>query len=673
MFNYINFVNNYYLKHLTIEQLLNYNTYIVEQLFNCEVINMCEHHDHCNEHEHENHKLTIIRVSAAIIIFSAGMVLHLSGLQKFLVFFAAYMLAGGDVLLTALKNILKGDMFDENFLMGVATLGAFAIKEYPEAVMVMILYQIGEFLQHKAVEKSRSSIAELMDIRPDYANIEENGSLIKKSPESINIGDVIVVKTGEKIPLDGTVTEGCATVDTSALTGESVPRKIKEGDSAISGCINTNGLVKIRVEKEFGESTVSKILKLVENASARKAKAENFITKFARYYTPVVVLGALLLAVLPPIVTGWTMANFTLWLQRALTFLVISCPCALVISVPLSFFAGIGGASRNGILIKGSSYLEALSKPYAVVFDKTGTLTKGTFNVTNIVPKEGISKEQLLEYAAYAENYSNHPIALSLKSAYGQHIDSNTITEVEEIAGNGIKANVKGTDVLAGNDKLMNRFNLQYEQAKESGTIVYVAIKLNNNWTYTGYIVISDEVKDDSQKAITALKKLTKQTVMLTGDSASTAKYIAEKLGLDKYYAQLLPADKVTKIEEIISQKEKGQTVIFTGDGINDAPVLTRADIGIAMGALGSDAAIEAADVVIMDDKPSKIPTAIKIAQTTMSIVRQNIAFAIGIKILFLILGAFGFITMWGAVFADVGVTLIAVLNSLRALRPNIR
>ena len=634
---------------------------------------MCEHHDHCNEHEHENHKLTIIRVAAAIIIFSAGMVLHLSGLQKFLVFFAAYMLAGGDVLLTALKNILKGDMFDENFLMGVATLGAFAIKEYPEAVMVMILYQIGEFLQHKAVEKSRSSIAELMDIRPDYANIEENGSLIKKSPESINIGDVIVVKTGEKIPLDGTVTEGCATVDTSALTGESVPRKIKEGDSAISGCINTNGLVKIRVEKEFGESTVSKILKLVENASTRKAKAENFITKFARYYTPVVVLGALLLAVLPPIVTGWTMANFTLWLQRALTFLVISCPCALVISVPLSFFAGIGGASRNGILIKGSSYLEALSKPYAVVFDKTGTLTKGTFNVTNIVPKEGISKEQLLEYAAYAENYSNHPIAVSLTSAYGQHIDSNTITEVEEIAGNGIKANVKGTDVLAGNDKLMNRFNLQYEQAKESGTIVYVAIKLNNNWTYAGYIVISDEVKDDSQKAITALKKLTKQTVMLTGDSASTAKYIAEKLGLDKYYAQLLPADKVTKIEEIISQKEKGQTVIFTGDGINDAPVLTRADIGIAMGALGSDAAIEAADVVIMDDKPSKIPTAIKIAQKTMSIVRQNIAFAIGIKVLFLILGAFGFITMWGAVFADVGVTLIAVLNSLRALRPNIR
>ena len=673
MFNYINFVNNYYLKHLTIEQLLNYNTYIVEQLFNCEVINMCEHHDHCNEHEHENHKLTIIRVAAAIIIFSTGMVLHLSGLQKFLVFFAAYMLAGGDVLLTALKNILKGDMFDENFLMGVATLGAFAIKEYPEAVMVMILYQIGEFLQHKAVEKSRSSIAELMDIRPDYANIEENGSLIKKSPESINIGDVIVVKTGEKIPLDGTVTEGCATVDTSALTGESVPRKIKEGDSAISGCINTNGLVKIRVEKEFGESTVSKILKLVENASARKAKAENFITKFARYYTPVVVLGALLLAILPPIVTGWTMANFTLWLQRALTFLVISCPCALVISVPLSFFAGIGGASRNGILIKGSSYLEALSKPYAVVFDKTGTLTKGTFNVTNIVPKEGISKEQLLEYAAYAENYSNHPIALSLKSAYGQHIDSNTITEVEEIAGNGIKATVNGTDVLAGNDKLMNRFNLQYEQAKESGTIVYVAIKLNNNWTDAGYIVISDEVKDDSQKAITALKKLTKQTVMLTGDSASTAKYIAEKLGLDKYYAQLLPADKVTKIEEIISQKEKGQTVIFTGDGINDAPVLTRADIGIAMGALGSDAAIEAADVVIMDDKPSKIPTAIKIAQKTMSIVRQNIAFAIGIKILFLILGAFGFITMWGAVFADVGVTLIAVLNSLRALRPNIR
>lgn len=629
---------------------------------------MCEHHhnhtdesNHGQEHCH-NQSLPLLRVLIAVLILALGIVLDLNGAVKFVVFLAAYLTAGGDILLKALKNILKGEVFDENFLMSIATLGAFAIKEYPEAVMVMILYQIGEYLQDKAVEKSRNSIAELMDIRPDKANvIDKEGEVVSKKPQDVVIGDTIIVKTGEKIPLDGTITEGKAVVDTSALTGESAPRELKEGDTALSGCINTNGYLKIRVTKLFGESTVSKILELVEHASARKAKAENFITKFAKYYTPSVVAGAVILAVLPPVIYG---GGYSLWLERALTFLVISCPCALVISVPLSFFAGIGGASKNGILIKGSSYLEALSKPETVIFDKTGTLTQGSFEVTQIVPFNGFSSQELLKYTAMAENYSNHPIALSLKKAYDEDINDSQIKDIEEIAGYGVKANVDGVQILAGNCKLMEKFNVDYVKNNESGTVVYTS----KEGQYIGCIVISDEIKKDAKFAIELLKKLVKNVVMLTGDSKTAAEYTARKLGIENVYSQLLPGDKVEKTEEIISAKGKNKTVIFVGDGINDAPVLTRADVGIAMGALGSDAAIEAADVVVMDDKPSKIPAVIKIAKKTMSIVKQNIIFAIGVKVLFLTLGAMGFITMWGAVFADVGVTLIAVLNSLRAL-----
>lgn len=621
------------------------------------------HHEHGHCHTGSNPLLRVLIASAVFIFsFALGLFYHLPETLAFALFFIAYLIAGGSVLMTAFKNILKGEVFDENFLMGIATLGAFAIKEYPEAVMVMILYQIGEYLQGKAVEKSRSSISELMDIRPDYANVEQNGVIIKKSPEDIAIGDIITVKTGEKIPLDGVVVEGKAVVDTSALTGESKPKEIKEGDTAVSGCINTNGLIKIKVTKRFGESTVSKILELVEHASSKKAKAENFITKFARYYTPAVAAAAVLLAVVPPVITG---AAFSVWFERALTFLVISCPCALVISVPLSFFAGIGGASRNGILIKGSSYLESLSKPETVVFDKTGTLTKGTFKVTQTVPFNGFSKEELLKYCAYAENYSNHPIAVSLKAAFGKNTDPTKIKDIEEFAGSGVKAIVEGALILAGNDKLMEKFYIKYTKTCESGTVVYAA----KDGNYLGYIVITDEIKEDAVCAVEELKKLAKQTVMLTGDSAGSAEYTAHRLGIDKVYSQLLPADKVERIEELINAKNKNKTVIFVGDGINDAPVLTRSDVGIAMGGLGSDAAIEAADVVIMDDKPSKISAAICIAKKTMSIVKQNIAFAIGIKVLFLFLGAMGFITMWGAVFADVGVTLLAVLNSLRALQ----
>ena len=620
---------------------------------------MCEHH---HEHGSGHHKTApLVRISIALAVFAAGMLFHLPAGAEFVVFLVAYLAAGGDVLLAAFKNIVKGHVFDENFLMGIATLGAFAIKEYPEAVMVMILYQIGEFLQHRAVEKSRNSIAELMDIRPDYANIERNGEIERVSPEIVQVGEIITVKAGEKIPLDGKIVEGTAVVDTSALTGESVPREIKTGDDAISGCINTNGLIKIRVTKPFGESTVSKILELVEHAGSKKAKAENFITRFARYYTPAVVLGALLLAVLPPLIAG---GGFSLWFGRALTFLVISCPCALVISVPLSFFAGLGGASRAGILIKGSSFLEALAKPDAVVFDKTGTLTKGSFNVTKIAPCKGFSGEKLLKYTAMAENYSNHPIAISLKSAYGKEINLSEISAVKEIAGNGVSAKICGVQVFAGNSGLMEKFGIDYAAANAQGTIIYTAI----DGQYAGYIVISDEIKADAAQAVKDLKKIVNKTLMLTGDSQSAAEYAAKKLGLDGFFANLLPAGKVEKIEELIEGKQRGKTVIFVGDGINDAPVLAGADAGIAMGALGSDAAIEAADIVIMDDKISKIPLAVRIARKTMNIVKQNIVFAIGVKLLFLVLGAMGFVTMWGAVFADVGVTLIAVLNSLRAL-----
>lgn len=621
---------------------------------------MCEHHHH-HEHSKENDRLQLVKIILALILFIFAIAAMPAGIAKVIIFLTAYIIAGGDVLIKAVKNIFKGDMFDENFLMVIATAGAFAIKEYPEAVMVMILYQIGEFLQEKAVEKSRRSISRLMDIRPDYANIEINGELTKVNPAEVKKDDIITVKTGEKIPLDGTVIEGHASVDTSALTGESAPKELKAGDSAISGCINTNGLLKIKVEKEFGESTVSKILELVEHAGAKKAKAENFITKFARYYTPAVVAGAFILAVIPPLILH---AGFSIWVQRALTFLVISCPCALVISVPLGFFAGIGGASKHGILIKGACYIEALSNPDSVVFDKTGTLTKGTFKVTEIHP-EGLTEQELLKMCAHAENYSSHPIALSLKEAYGEKIDSEKIKEIEEIAGNGVKANIEGSEILAGNSNLMKMFNVEFPQIDSAGTIVYTA----KNRNFTGYIVISDEPKEDAKLAINNLKIFANQTVMLTGDSQKTANYIAQKLGIDKFYAELLPAQKVEKLEELIADKEKNKSVIFAGDGINDAPVLTRSDVGIAMGGLGSDAAIEAADIVIMDDKPSKIAKAILIARKTMSIVKQNIIFALGIKALFLILGAFGIVTMWGAVFADTGVALLAVINSLRALK----
>lgn len=622
---------------------------------------MCEHHHHIHEEEN-NERIILSRIVLAILLFITAMLFTHSTILKCTVLGISYLIAGYDILIKALKNIIKGKVFDENFLMGIATLGAIGIKEYPEAVMVMVLYQIGEYLQDKAVEKSQNSITELMDIRPDYANIEKDGDLTKISPYEVKIGDTIIVKTGEKIPLDGIIIDGTATLDTSALTGESRPREVKIGDEAISGCINTNGLLKIRVTKEYGQSTVSKILDLVENASSKKTKTENFITKFAKIYTPVVVLAALFLAILPPLIFG---SNFSVWINRALTFLVISCPCALVISVPLGFFAGIGGASKCGILVKGSSYLELLSKPETIVFDKTGTLTQGCFKVVKIVQQEDTTKEELLELTAYAESYSNHPIALSIKKAYDKSIDKNKISEISEIAGNGVRAEINGCSILVGNENLLKNHNISYQKANETGTIVYTA----KNSKFLGHIVISDKLKEDAQKAIMELKKLKLQTVMLTGDTEESGLTVAKELNIDKAYTQLLPIDKVDKIEDIIEQKTKNKSVIFVGDGINDAPVLTRADVGIAMGGLGSDAAIEAADVVIMDDKPTKVATAIKIAKQTLTIVKENIAFALGIKVLFLILGAFGFVTMWGAVFADVGVTLIAVLNSLRALK----
>lgn len=622
---------------------------------------MCDHNHH-HEHEEKNEKQRLFKILIAICILLVGLFCNLQGTYKFLIFFISYIIAGGDIISSAIKNIIKGEIFDENFLMSIATIGAFAIKEYPEAIMVMILYQIGEYFQDKAVEQSKNSISNLMDIRPDYANIEVNGEIIKKAPQEINKGDIIIVKTGEKIPLDGIIIGGHAIVDTSALTGESIPQTLSIGDNVISGCINTNGVLKIRVEKTFSQSTVSKILELVEHASSKKTKAENFISKFAKIYTPAVVVLAILLAAIPPILFN---GDFSIWFNRALTFLVISCPCAIVISIPLSFFAGIGGASRQGILIKGSAYIEALSKPYAIVFDKTGTLTKGIFQVVKIEPQAGISKEELLEFTAYAENYSNHPIAIAIKEKYNHSIKQSKISNIEEFSGKGIRAEISQNIILAGNEKLMNDFNISFPQVQDFGTIIYTA----KNGKYIGHIVISDTVKDDAKGTISSFNKNKIRTIMLTGDNSITAQNVAKELGITKVYSQLLPQNKVEKLEEIIQQKDKNTTVIFVGDGINDAPVLTRADIGIAMGGIGSDAAIEAADVVIMDDKLSKIPRGITIAKRTMTIVKQNIIFAIGIKVLFLIFGAFGYISMWGAVFADVGVTLLAVLNSLRAIK----
>lgn len=591
--------------------------------------------------EHSEEKLDTRRVIVSFALIAA---LFIAGFWCKYFFFAAYIIAGLEVLKDALKNIIKGQVFDENFLMSIATIGAICVGEYPEAVMVMLLYRIGEYFQDKAVEKSRHSISELMDIRPDYANLDGK----KVSPESVKVGDIITVNTGEKVPLDGIISEGQASIDTSALTGESIPKSVKAGDAISSGCINCDGVLKIKVTKLFEESTVSKILNLVENASAKKAQAEKFITKFAKIYTPVVVILALIIAVIPPLILD---TSFIVWAKRALTFLVISCPCALVISIPLSFFAGIGIASRKGILIKGSNYVEVLAKTSAVVFDKTGTLTEGVFKVTQIVS----DNPDILKYAAYAESSSSHPIAKAIKAAYGKEIPENN--DIKEFAGMGIKAIVDGKEVLVGNSKL-----IKVEPIDTMGTVVYVSIDRK----FQGCIVISDEIRKDSYSAIANLKKSGIFTEMLTGDSKAAAEKVEEILGLDKVYAELLPENKVEKIEELISTS-KGR-VLFVGDGINDAPVLTRADVGIAMGGLGSDAAIEAADVVIMDDKPSKVVDAIEIAKKTITIVKQNIAFAIGVKVLFLILGGLGLMTMWGAVFADVGVTFIAVLNASGAM-----
>ena len=578
-------------------------------------------------------------------------------------FIISYLVVGFEILKKAVRNIFRGKVFDENFLMAVATIGAFAIGEFPEAVAVMLFYQVGELFQSYAVDKSRKSIASLMDIRPDYANIEKDGKVEKVDPDEVKIGDIIIVKTGEKIPLDGVVIDGTSSLDTMALTGESVPRVVKTEDEVLSGCINKDGLLKIRVTKEFGESTVSKILDLVENASSKKSKSENFITKFAKYYTPTVVIIAVLLAFIPPIILK-DFSTFSVWLYRALSFLVVSCPCALVISIPLSFFGGIGGASKMGILIKGSNYLEALANTETVVFDKTGTLTEGIFEVQDIYA-EGIEKDELLRIVAHAENYSNHPIAKSVKKAYNKEIDEKIIKNPQELSGKGIWAKIDEKDILVGNEKLMLEEKIDFKKCDEVGTILYVAIDKK----YVGYVLIADKIKQDSPKTIRELKAMNiKETVMLTGDKKEVGEYVAKKLNMDKVYTELLPDGKVEKVEELLKQKSEKGKLVFVGDGINDAPVLTIADIGVAMGGLGADAAIEAADIVIMTDETSKISKAINLSKKTMRIVRENIIFAIFVKIAVLVLTAFGASTMWEAVFADVGVSVIAIINALRML-----
>lgn len=583
--------------------------------------------------------------------------------MKLTVFIISYLIIGFEILKKAVRNIFRGKVIDENFLMAIATIGAFAIGEYSEAVAVMLFYQVGELFQDYAVDKSRKSIATLMDIRPDYANIENNGNIEKVDPDDVKIGQIIIVKPGEKVPLDGIVVEGTSNLDTMALTGESVPRKVKENDEVLSGCINKDGLLKLKVTKEFGESTVSKILDLVENASNKKSKSENFITKFAKYYTPIVVILAVVLAIVPPLILKDS-GTFTDWLYRALSFLVVSCPCALVISIPLSFFGGIGGASKLGILVKGSNYLEAISKVETVVFDKTGTLTEGVFEVQKIETKD-ISKDELLKIVAHAERYSTHPIAESIKKSYKDMIDDNLINDVQELSGRGIKAIIDGKNVLVGNEKMMSENQIEFEKCEDIGTILYVAI--NNK--YVGYILIADRIKEDSAKTIKELKAMNvKQTIMLTGDKKEVGEDVAKKIGIDKAYTELLPDGKVKQVEQLIQKKSENGKVVFAGDGINDAPVLAMADIGIAMGGVGSDAAIEAADIVIMTDEPSKIGKVIKLSKKTMRIVNENIVFAIFVKIAVLILTAIGLSTMWEAVFADVGVSIIAIINSLRML-----
>ncbi|MGN0410926.1 MAG: heavy metal translocating P-type ATPase [Candidatus Fimousia sp.] len=606
-----------------------------------------------------------ILVSAALMVILT--LLPLDGYLRLGLFLIPYLIIGYDILKKALKGIKNKQVFDENFLMAVATVGAILLGEYTEGVAVMLFYQIGEWFQSYAVGKSRRNISDLMDIRPDYANVEREGRLEKVDPDEVEIGTIIVVQPGEKIPIDGVIVEGKATLNTSALTGESLPREANVGDEVISGCINMTGVLKIQTIREFGESTVSKILDLVENSSSKKSRSENFISKFARYYTPAVCYGALALAVLPPLVRLFILqmpAQWGSWIYRSLTFLVISCPCALVISIPLSFFAGIGGASNAGVLVKGSNYLETLSKTKYVVFDKTGTLTKGIFEVSGVHHNK-VEEAKILEYAALAESFSNHPISRSLKNAYGRPVDQSRVTDVEEISGNGVIAKVDGETVAAGNDKLMKRLGISFMECHHAGTVVHIAV----NGEYAGHILISDEVKEHSKEAIQALKKAgIKQTVMLTGDARKAAVQVAEKIGVDQVYSELLPADKVAKVEELLERKGEKEKLAFVGDGINDAPVLSRADIGVAMGALGSDAAIEAADIVLMDDDPLKMVKAIKIAKKCLRIVYENIYFAIGIKVICLILGAVGIANMWLAIFADVGVMVIAVLNAIRAL-----
>ena len=608
----------------------------------------------------------VARIAASGVLLVAAVLIPYEGPWRFVLFLPAYFVIGWDVLWKAARNIAHGQVFDENFLMALATVGAFCTGffgegQYPEAVFVMLFYQVGELFQGYAVGKSRKSIASLMDIRPDYANVERDGQLTQVDPEEVAVGDTITVKAGERVPLDGVVLEGSSLVNTSALTGESVPRQVQPGDDVISGCVNQSGLLRVRVTKPFGESTVQKILDLVENSSSKKAKAENFITKFARYYTPIVVFCALALALVPPLFVG----DWVGWVQKALIFLVVSCPCALVISVPLSFFGGIGGASRQGILVKGGNYLEVLANTEIVVFDKTGTLTKGVFNVTAIHPEE-YSESGLLEMAALAESYSDHPISRSLKEAWGQELDASRVGEVEELSGRGVRAQVDGKTVCAGNDKLMEDIGVKWHPCHHVGTTVHVAVE----GKYTGHIVISDEVKPDAKEAIAALKAQgVKKTVMLTGDAKAVGESVAKDLGLDEAYTQLLPGDKVDRVEALLSEKSPKGKLAFVGDGINDAPVLSRADIGIAMGALGSDAAIEAADIVLMDDKPSKIAKAMEISKRTLRIVRQNIVFALAVKLLVLALTPFGIANMWEAVFADVGVMVIAILNASRALQ----
>lgn len=611
--------------------------------------------------EEEGHsKIELVKIIVSAILFVIGIIFEFGKTTELVIFLSSYIIIGYEIIFKAIKNIFKGDVFDENFLMTIATIGAFGIGEFHEAVAVMLLYNVGEFLQDKAVEKSRKSITKLMDIRPDYANLKTEGGINKVSPSEICVGDEIIVKPGEKIPLDGIILEGESLIDTSALTGESVPRNMKEENEILSGMINKTGVLTVKVTKTFENSTVSKILELVQNASNKKAHTEKFITKFARIYTPIVVLLAVLIVAIPTLFIKD--ALFSDWLYKALVFLVISCPCALVISIPLSFFSGIGGASKRGILVKGANYLEILNKIDTVVFDKTGTLTKGVFNVTEIVPVGEISKEELLEHCAYAESYSNHPIATSIVKAYGKDIDKSKIKGYTEISGNGIKASVNWETVLVGNSKLMIQEKIKYEEKAIIGTVVHVAIE----GKYKGYIVISDVIKEDSKSAIKGLKQLgIKNTVMLTGDTKQIAEHIGEEIGIDKVVAELLPVDKVEELEKCM----KDGKVVFVGDGINDSPVLARADVGIAMGGIGSDSAIEASDVVIMTDEPSKIVTAIKIARKTRKIVIENIVLAIVVKLAAMTLGVFGIATIWEAVIADVGVTIIAVINSIRALQ----